>query len=156
MALDYGQGVPGPYIGGPPPVAAMRIEYETLNGYKNLVDDLLEKLDGSAAADKKLADGTLPAGALGQGFPAAAQLQTAYTTVHEQLMNLSQGLSAQIEGLGIAIRTAGKGFAGIDEETRRRMAAISAKAHEDYVPERDPLYKAPASSGTAADDKVTL
>ncbi|MFD0271777.1 hypothetical protein ACFVGY_35175 [Streptomyces sp. NPDC127106] len=120
---------------------ALEVDYETLTGYKKKVDELLTKLKGSEAYDKKLADGTLPEGTLGKGFAEADALFKTYDTVHTQLQNLSKGLAAQIEGLGIAILTSGKGFAGVDEETKRRMHSIVVQAKEDYVPERDPLVQ---------------
>ncbi|MFD9416312.1 hypothetical protein ACFWC9_16640 [Streptomyces goshikiensis] len=122
-------------------VRALEVEYESMTGYKKLVDELLDKLDGSEAAGKKLAHGTLPTGALGKGFPEAELLFSTYTTVHTQLQNLAEGLAMQIEALGIAVKTAGKGYGGVDEETKRRMAAIARRAREDYVPDRDPLWK---------------
>ncbi|MFG2708938.1 hypothetical protein ACGFX2_00040 [Streptomyces goshikiensis] len=122
-------------------VRALEVEYESMTGYKKLVDELLDKLDGSEAAGKKLAHGTLPSGTLGKGFPEAELLFSTYTTVHTQLQNLAEGLAMQIEALGIAVKTAGKGYGGVDEETKRRMAAIARRAREDYVPDRDPLVK---------------
>ncbi|MBT2456114.1 hypothetical protein [Streptomyces sp. ISL-86] len=160
MGADYGPGVFGQDFGAPR-VKALKVEYDTLSGYKNLVDDLLDRLGLSEADDKKLAHGTLPAGALGKGFPEAEALFKAYSTVHNELQNLSKGLAGQIEALGIAIRTAGKGYAGIDEETRRRMVAIAERAKKEYVPERDPLSKtyttepnAPAANGHTSEGTV--
>ncbi|WP_374774222.1 hypothetical protein OG756_15685 [Streptomyces sp. NBC_01310] len=118
--------------------AALRIQYEDLKGYKNLVDGLLTTLQESPAHHGKIADGTLPTGALGKGFAEAENLYKAYNTVHSELQKLSKGLAAQIEGLGIAIQSAGGGYAEVDEEAKRRMALIAKQAHEDYVPKRDP------------------
>ncbi|MEU9103808.1 hypothetical protein AB0D54_05495 [Streptomyces xanthophaeus] len=118
--------------------AALTIEYESLKDYKILVDQLLTSLEKSPADPGKLADGTLPAGALGKNFTEADALYTSYKTVHSELHKLSKGLATQIEGLGIAILTAGKGYAGVDEETRQRMAAIAKQAHDQYVRDRDP------------------
>lgn len=120
---------------------ALQVEYESMTGYKKLVDALLKKLDGSEADEKKLADGTLPAGTLGTGFPEADSLFKAYSTVHTELQKLSQGLAAQIEALGIAVLTAGKGYAGVDEDTQARMRAIIVQSKKDYVRDRDPLYR---------------
>ncbi|MFD3553728.1 hypothetical protein ACFWWA_16715 [Streptomyces goshikiensis] len=120
-------------------VRALEVEYESMTGYKKLVDELLDKLDGSEADGKKLAHGALPKGTLGTGFPEAETLFTTYNTVHTQLQSLSEGLAMQIEALGIAVLTAGKGYGGVDEETKRRMAAIAKRAEKEYVPERDPL-----------------
>ncbi|MFH8891229.1 DUF2563 family protein [Streptomyces sp. NPDC017949] len=117
---------------------ALEVEYASMTGYKKLVDALLEKLDGSEAADGRLAHGTLPRGALGRGFAEADSLFRAYSTVHAELRNLSRGLAAQIEALGIAILTAGKGYGDVDEDTRQRMRAIVGQSKRDYVPDRDP------------------
>ncbi|MET9959107.1 DUF2563 family protein [Streptomyces sp. NPDC006326] len=120
---------------------ALEVDFETFKGYKKVVDELLKKLGDSPADDKKLAHGTLPAGSLGKGFAEADALFKTYSTVHEQLQNLSKGLAGQIEALGIAILTSGKGYEGVDEETRARMRAIVRQAEKDYVPERDPMAK---------------
>ncbi|MEU9176288.1 hypothetical protein AB0C90_05420 [Streptomyces sp. NPDC048550] len=121
--------------------AALKVEYDTLSGYQNMVKDLLDDLTGSNADHKKLANDTLPAGKLGTGFPEADALFKSYTTVITELQKLSKGLAEQIEGLGIAILTASKGFAGVDDDTRRRMAAIAKQAEAQYVPERDPYLE---------------
>lgn len=118
--------------------AALRIEYDSLKDYKTRVDGLLRSLEKSPADHGKLADGTLPAGALGKNFPEAEALYKSYNTVHSELQKLSKGLADQIEGLGIAILSAGKGYDGVDEETKRRMVAIAKEAKEHYVRDRDP------------------
>ncbi|MCX4693088.1 hypothetical protein [Streptomyces sp. NBC_01408] len=125
--------------------AALRVEYDTLKDYKILVDELLTKLEKSPADHGKLADGTLPAGALGKGFPEADALYKSYNTVHSELQKLAKGLAGQIEGLGIAILSAGNGYAGVDEETKRRMVAIAKEAKEHYVRDRDPYAEKPDS-----------
>ncbi|MFE9564479.1 hypothetical protein ACFYM0_25625 [Streptomyces sp. NPDC006487] len=161
MTVDYGPGVLGRDFGvgvaSPAVLVALQVEYESLTDYKNRVDGLLSKLDGSPASDRQLADGTLPETSLGEGFAEAKRLFTAYSNVHGQLLALSKGLADQIEGLGIAIQTAGRGFGDVDEDTKRRMLAISKQADANYVPERDPLAPPPphgaasptAGSGTA-------
>ncbi|MFE6848057.1 hypothetical protein [Streptomyces sp. NPDC057686] len=121
--------------------ADLKIEHDTLSEYQKMVDDLLDDLTGSAADHKKLATNTLPAAKLGSGFPEADALFKSYTTVVSELEKLSKGLAAQIEALGIAILTAGKGFAGVDDDTRRRMATIAKQAEAEYVPERDPYVE---------------
>ncbi|WP_328762908.1 MULTISPECIES: hypothetical protein [unclassified Streptomyces] len=134
---------------------ALEVEFESMTGYKKLVDDLLEKLNGSAGSDKKLAHTTLPEGSLGKGFPEADALHKTYSTVQTQLENLSKGLSAQMEALGIAILTAGKGYGGVDTETEARMRAIIAQTKKDYVPERDPLAGGKQDApGSGAKDKT--
>ncbi|MEV4194077.1 hypothetical protein [Streptomyces toxytricini] len=120
---------------------ALAVDYETISGYKKVVDELLTKLGNSEASDKKLAHTTLPEGTLGTGFAEAVDLFSAYETVQRELQNLSKGLAGHIEALGIAIQTAGKGFTAVDEETKRRMATIAKQAEAAYVKDRDPLVK---------------
>ncbi|OKK19867.1 hypothetical protein AMK16_16830 [Streptomyces sp. CB00455] len=130
--------------------AALAIEHDSLKEYKKMVDVLLEELDGSDADHKKLAHGTLREGSLGKGFPEADALYKSYTTVVTELEKLSKGLAGQIEALGIAVLTAGKGYADVDEETKRRMAAIAREAEKNYVPKRDPyLEEQRKNAGTA-------
>ncbi|MFD9105927.1 hypothetical protein ACFVZN_33265 [Streptomyces virginiae] len=118
--------------------AALRIEYDDLKGYKNLVDGLLTKLQESPAHHNKLADGALPTGALGQGFPEADKLYEAYKTVHSELQTLSKGLAELIEALGIAVLSAGGGYAEVDEEQKRRMVVIAKQAEDEYGRDRGP------------------
>ncbi|MEU4731379.1 hypothetical protein [Streptomyces sp. NPDC023588] len=118
--------------------AALKVQYDDLKAYQKLVDGLLTKLQESPAHHGKLADGTLPAGALGKGFPQADKLYNAYNTVHSELQKLSKGLAVQIEALGIAIQSAGGGYSEVDEETKRRMALLAKQAEAQYVRDRDP------------------
>ncbi|GGS33697.1 hypothetical protein Snoj_61230 [Streptomyces nojiriensis] len=118
--------------------AALRVEFDSLSEYKRMVDGLLDELTGSDADHKKLADGKLPASKLGKGFTEVDALFKSYDTVVTQLQNLSKGLAGTIEALGIAVLSAGNNYAGVDEETKRRMAAIAKEAKAAYVEERDP------------------
>ncbi|MET9573059.1 hypothetical protein [Streptomyces virginiae] len=126
--------------------AALRVEYDDLKGYKTLVDGLLTSLQESPAHHGKLADDTLPAGALGTGFPEADKLYEAYKTVHTELQKLSKGLAEQIEGLGIAVQSANGGYAEVDEEQKRRMVVIAKQAHDHYVEDRDPYAEKKSDS----------
>ncbi|MFH7599550.1 DUF2563 family protein [Streptomyces racemochromogenes] len=147
MAADNAPGLLGIGVAGGLADAVMRqaraleVEYESMTDYKNRVDALLTTLDGSQADAGKLAHGTLPAGTLGTGFPEAEALFKAYDTVHSELQKLSKGLAGQIEALGIAIQTAGKGYGGVDEETQARMRALIRRSKEEYDPDRDPLVQ---------------
>ncbi|MFF5705402.1 DUF2563 family protein [Streptomyces sp. NPDC012794] len=147
MAVDNGPGPLGVNVAGSVADAvraqakALEVEYESMTAYKNRVDALLKTLDGSEADAGRLAHGTLPAGTLGKGFAEADALFKAYTTVHAELQKLSQGLAGQIEALGIAVLTAGKGYGGVDEETQARMRALIKSSKEAYVRDRDPLAR---------------
>ncbi|MFJ6053169.1 hypothetical protein [Streptomyces sp. NPDC092307] len=118
--------------------AALRVEFDSLSEYKRMVDKLLDDLTGSDADHKKLADDKLPASKLGKGFAEVDALFKSYDTVVTELQKLSKGLAGQIEALGIAVLTAGKGYGGVDEETKQRMAAIAKEAKAHYVEDRDP------------------
>ncbi|MGT2528648.1 hypothetical protein ACU4GG_17045 [Streptomyces nojiriensis] len=124
--------------------AALRIQYDDLKDYQKLVDDLLTKLQGSSAHYGKLEDGKLPASALGD-FDAAKKLYGSYNTVHTELEKLSKGLAVLIEAVGIAVQSAGKGISDVDEETKRRMAALAKQAQDQYIPDRDPYAATPNS-----------
>ncbi len=118
--------------------AALRVEFDSMSEYKRMVDGLLDDLTGSDADHKKLADDKLPASKLGKGFTEVDALFKSYDTVITELQNLSKGLAGQIEALGIAVLSAGNGYADADEETKRRMAAIAREAKAHYVADRDP------------------
>ncbi|MGZ9931223.1 hypothetical protein ACXNSR_15175 [Streptomyces sp. NC-S4] len=118
--------------------AALRVEFDSLAEYKKMVDGLLDDLTGSDADHKKLADSKLPAGKLGKGFAEVDALFKSYGTVVTELEKLSKGLAGQIEALGIAVLSAGKGYGDVDEETKRRMATIAREAKREYVADRDP------------------
>ncbi|MFJ8018096.1 hypothetical protein [Streptomyces sp. NPDC096339] len=158
MAEDIGVGlfgigaaaVAGAAIGAQATAAALRVQYEDLKSYQILVNDLLTKLKESPADDGRLADGTLPAGALGKNFTQAEKLYKAYGTVHTELQKLSKGLAVQIEALGIAIQSASGGYSQVDEDTKRRMAFLAKQAHEQYVPKRDPYADKTADGGQPA------
>ncbi|MFE2877061.1 hypothetical protein ACFXG6_29280 [Streptomyces roseus] len=118
--------------------ASLQVEHDTLTEYQTMVKDLLDDLTGSHADHKNLAHDTLPAGKLGTGFPEADALFKSYGTVITELQKLSKGLAVQIEALGIAILTAGKGYGAVDEETRRRMMTLAKTAEAQYDAKRDP------------------
>uniref|UniRef100_A0AAU2JQB9 Uncharacterized protein n=1 Tax=Streptomyces sp. NBC_00049 TaxID=2903617 RepID=A0AAU2JQB9_9ACTN len=142
------QSAPGGY--GTAHAGVLSVECDSLSEYKAMVDALLDDLTGSDADHRTLADGALPAGRLGTGFPEAEALFTSYGRVIAELQRLSKGLAGQIEALGIAIRSAGRGYDGVDEESRRRMAALAREARAQYVPERDPYQQeqgGPAAPG---------
>ncbi|MEV7445291.1 hypothetical protein AB0O22_29855 [Streptomyces sp. NPDC091204] len=152
-ALALGLGGPMGAVAGAAyaaTAAALQVQYDELKDYQKLVDELLKTLKESPAHHGKLEDGTLPAGVLGKNFDQAEKLYKAYTTVHTELKNLSKGLSVQIEALGIAVQTAGKGYADVDEDTKRRMALLAKQAHDLYVAKRDPYADKMADGGQAA------
>ncbi|WP_327735671.1 hypothetical protein OG749_19530 [Streptomyces nojiriensis] len=127
--------------------AALRVQYDDLKDYQNLVDGLLTTLNDSPAHHGKLADGKMPSGALGKDFTSAEKLYTAYNKVHSELENLSKALGVQIEALGIAIQSANSGYSGVDEETKRRMGHLAKQAYDQYVEKRDPYANKTGDGG---------
>lgn len=156
MAEDTGAGLfgLGPAAGIADAIraqaAALAVEQDSLKEYKGMVDALLEELGGSEADHKRLANGTLTQAALGQGFAEASAIYASYNTVTTELEKLSKGLAGQIEALGIAVLSAGNGYADVDLETKQRMAALAKEAKEHYVPSRDPyMEEQRKNAGTA-------
>ncbi|MFD3680960.1 hypothetical protein [Streptomyces sp. NPDC058613] len=147
MAEDNGAGLfgLGPTAGIADAIraqaAALAVQQDSLKEYKGMVDALLEELGGSEADHKRLANGTLTQAALGQGFAEATAIYASYNTVTTELQKLSKGLAGQIEGLGIAVLWASKGYEGVDLDTQRRMAAIAKEAERHYVASRDPYME---------------
>ncbi|MEU3185946.1 hypothetical protein ABZ707_17345 [Streptomyces sp. NPDC006923] len=108
------------------------VDASELIKFKNRVDGLLTKLDNSAAAPTRLADGAVPEGDLGTNFSEATVLHSAHVRVHQELRNLSKGLAGQIEALGIAVDGSRKGYENIDDDIKRRMQRISHDAQRDW------------------------
>ncbi|MFJ6939483.1 hypothetical protein [Streptomyces sp. NPDC101132] len=148
MAVDDGAGSFGLLAGGvlagglagavAAQAKAMSVEVESMQKFKTRVDELLTKLEGSQAAPKAFADGTLPSGDLGKGFHEADGLYGAYNTVHGELTNLSKALAGQIEALSIAVEGSRVGYENVDEDIKQRMRRLHADAEKRYDRKRDP------------------
>ncbi|MEU0119920.1 hypothetical protein ABZ137_41295 [Streptomyces bobili] len=120
----------GPLAGVGAAVAqVLRVEGETLTTFKKRVDDLLTQLEESKAAPRRIADGALPAGRLGN-FDEADGLHTAYTRVHAQLEKLSKMLALQIEGLVVTVDASKANYRDLDDDIRERLARIRIEADE--------------------------
>ncbi|MGG8407408.1 hypothetical protein ACM614_12690 [Streptomyces sp. 12297] len=126
---------------------ALAVEAESMTKYKQRVDELLDRLEGSQAAPAKLADGTLPSGDLGSGFGEADILSAAYDTVHTELKSLSKALAVQIEALSIAVESSRVGYQNMDDEVKERMRRLHADAEKRYDPQRDPYEREKAADG---------
>ncbi|WP_051795578.1 hypothetical protein [Streptomyces sp. NRRL S-87] len=154
MALDDGAGGFGLFAGlaaGTAGIAgavagqakALTVEVESMQKFTSRVDELLTKLEGSQAAPKRMADGSLPSGHLGTGFGEADGLYAAYHTVHAQLAMLSKGLAGQIEALSIAVESSRVGYENVDDDVKQRMRRLHADAEKHYDPTRDPAVDHP-------------
>ncbi|WP_443064529.1 hypothetical protein [Streptomyces sp. NBC_00582] len=121
------------------PQMALDIQHTAMESFKKRVDELLIELDKSEAAPGKVGEDRLSRGQLGSAdFKEAQFLYDSYTVVHDELENLSKALSAQIEGMGLAVHASRVGYANLDEDIRARMREVNAEAEKYYVIERDP------------------
>ncbi|MFG3203337.1 hypothetical protein [Streptomyces sp. NPDC048192] len=118
----------GPIAGVGAAVAQqLRVEAETLTTFRNRVNDLLTRLEKSKAAPPRIADGTMPAGRLGN-FDEAHALHGAYTQVHAQMENLSKMLALQIEGLMVSVDASKTNYHNLDSDVRDRLDRIRVEA----------------------------
>jgi hypothetical protein len=121
------------------PKPSLDVQHEAMKTFKRRVDALLEELDKSEAAPGKVGTDRLQRAQLGSSdFKEAQFLYDSYTLVHDELENLSKALSAQIEGMGLAVEASRVGYANLDEHLKARMRAVNAQAEKYYVPGRDP------------------
>ncbi|MET9148386.1 hypothetical protein [Streptomyces sp. NPDC004042] len=144
-------------LAGVNPQLALDIQHSAMKKFKQRVDELLTELDTSEAAPGKVGQDRLTRAQLGSAdFKEAQFLYDSYAAVHDELENLSKALSAQIEGMGLAVHASRVGYANLDEDIKARMQAVNAEAERYYVVGRDPYVSrrtddpasaAPAGSG---------
>lgn len=117
----------------PGAVGELVTELSSFTKFRDRIDELLRDLKGSPADAKKL--GEVAIGATQFGDPAWAEatgLHTAYQKVVTELESLSKLLSDSIEGMGIAVLAAHKGYENLDDDIRDRMLAIKRDTQEHY------------------------
>ncbi|MFD9796071.1 hypothetical protein ACFWXK_34530 [Streptomyces sp. NPDC059070] len=114
----------------------------SLADFKGRMEELLRSLDKSPARHTKIADQRVQPGAYGTGFAAADELHKAYDKVRTNLERLTKIFGDQIEGMGIAVHIADKGYGGIDADEAQRYQSIR-KETETY-------YKSPNGDPTGA------
>ncbi|WP_327729342.1 hypothetical protein OG250_25645 [Streptomyces sp. NBC_00487] len=127
-------------------------ELSSITAFQKRVDQLISDLKDSDAGPGKVGREQLVRTQFGGGngeWAEAAGLYTAYETVITELENLSKLLSDSMEGMGIAVLAAHKGYQNIDLDIRDRMAAISAETTEHYGGAYDPGL--PQRGGTSRD-----
>lgn len=126
-------------LSGVNPAMALNIQHNAMKAFKKRVDQLLIELGKSEAAPGKVGDDRLPRAQLGSSdFKEAQFLYDSYTIVHDELENLSKALSAQIEGMGLAVHASRVGYQNLDEDIKARMRAVNAEAEKHYDAARDP------------------
>ncbi|MGH4033912.1 hypothetical protein ACQB60_33835 [Actinomycetota bacterium Odt1-20B] len=108
--------------------ADLYTELSSFAKFQRRVDDLIRDLKGSEAGPGKVGQERLARHQLGGGeggWAEAAGLFGAYETVITELESLSKVLSDSIEGMGIAVMAAHKGYENIDVDILDRMRAIT-------------------------------
>ncbi|MFG2887210.1 hypothetical protein ACGFYV_33820 [Streptomyces sp. NPDC048297] len=148
-APDTGKSFDG--LSGVNPQMALDIQHNAMKKFKKRVDELLIDLEKSEAAPGKVGDDRLPRSQLGSThFKEAQFLYDSYTIVHDELENLSKALSAQIEGMGLAVHASRVGYQNLDEDIKARMKAVNAESEKYYDIDRDPYADQRDPSGTSS------
>ncbi|MFF2330738.1 MULTISPECIES: hypothetical protein [unclassified Streptomyces] len=134
-------------------VGELVTELSSFTKFRERVEEILRDLKASPADAKKL--GEVAIGKTQFGDPAwaeAAGLHTSYQKVITELETLSKLLSDSIEGLGIAVLAAHKGYENLDDDIRDRMLAIKRGAEKHYDGEYNPVPEEgkPGSGQSAA------
>ncbi|MGW7362988.1 hypothetical protein ACWGI8_06045 [Streptomyces sp. NPDC054841] len=127
----------------------LEVEGVTLQSFRSRMEVLLSELEKSPAEHRKLGDNKITADSYGQGFGAADALSKAYEQVRAKLEELSRTFGETIEGMGIAVHVAEKGYTGVDLEERERFQQIQKRAQERYD-NPDGTKAAPTKGDTAA------
>ncbi|MGW0846356.1 hypothetical protein ACWD26_40740 [Streptomyces sp. NPDC002787] len=136
-APDTGKSFDSLY--GVNPQMALDIQHDAMKDFKKRVDNLLVELGKSEAAPDKVGQDRLSRAQLGSAdFKEAQFLYESYAIVHDELENLSKALSAQIEGVGLAVHASRVGFENLDEDIKARMREVNAEVDKYYDVDRDP------------------
>lgn len=136
--------------------ASLHVALEDLRSFKTRVDGLLDELDGSAAAPKKIGQDRIAAGQIGSGFGEAGDLMKAYSYVHGQLEQLSQTLAAQIEAMSLSLHIGHSTFKNVDLGTQRKLLDLNDQIIKAYDPKLDPnAPKTTAPAHPASDTSGT-
>ncbi|MDT0574114.1 hypothetical protein RM704_42820 [Streptomyces sp. DSM 3412] len=137
---DTGRSFDGLY--GVNPQMALDIQHDAMKNFKKRVDGLLVELGKSEAAPDKVGRDRLSRAQLGSAdFKEAQFLYESYAIVHDELENLSKALSAQIEGVGLAVHASRVGFETLDEDIKARMREVNAEVDKYYDVDRDPYAR---------------
>lgn len=139
-APDTGKSFDSLY--GVNPQMALDIQHDAMKNFKKRVDDLLIELGKSEASPDKVGQDRLSRAQLGSAdFKEAQFLYESYAIVHDELENLSKALSAQIEGVGLAVHASRVGFENLDEDIKARMREVNAEVDKYYDVDRDPYAR---------------
>jgi hypothetical protein len=127
----------------------LNVTLEDLRGFKARVDGLLDELDGSEAAPKKIGQDRVKSAQIGHSFGEADDLMKAYTFVHGQLEQLSQTLANQIEAMSLSLHIGHSTFQNVDLDTQCKLLDLNDAIVQAYDPKLDP--NSPVTAAQPAD-----
>lgn len=116
----------------------LNVALEDLKSFKTRVDGLLDELDGSDVAPKKIGLERVKSAQIGSGFGEANDLMKAYSYVHGQLEQLSQTLANQIEAMSLSLHIGHTTFQNVDLGTQRKLLDLNDQIVQAYDPALDP------------------
>lgn len=117
---------------------SLHVALEDLRSFKTRVDGLLDELDGSVVAPKKIGQERVKSAQIGSGFGEAEDLMKAYNYVHNQLEQLSQTLANQIEAMSLSLHIGHSTFKNVDLGTQRKLLDLNDQIVQAYNPKLDP------------------
>ena len=103
------------------------VEVETLTTFRDRVNGLLASLDASPAAPGTISQQQLTAAHLGANFQEVDLLVTRYGVVHQQLQNLSQALTDQINAMDITLQVSQVGYQNVEAEQISKLWVIQGQ-----------------------------
>ncbi|MFF5535367.1 hypothetical protein ACFY71_23255 [Streptomyces cinerochromogenes] len=118
--------------------SGMRRGIDALKDFKGKLDDALADFEGGEGSPSKIAQQQLSRSSFGgtkARFDEAADLHTAYETVHARLVHLSKTLGLHIEALQLASHAADATYDGTEDEVHRRFWQIRTQLGEQYQEE---------------------
>ncbi|MGW1494610.1 hypothetical protein [Streptomyces sp. NPDC002402] len=155
IVLDGGGGGGG---GGPTGGSDLERGVQALQNFQTRVNNLLEEFENGGAGHTRVAAQTVSRGSLSggnpTGFPEAEGLYKQYNRVHQALVSLSRTLGDQIAGLSIGVHASEVGFDNVEEDLRRRYAAIQARIDREHAALQDEAKK-PKSEPPNVNDKTS-
>jgi hypothetical protein len=122
---------------GPPdtgPSSTVSVEVETLTAFRDRVNGLLASLDASPAAPGAIASQQLTGAHLGTGFQEVDLLMTRYGVVHQQLQQLSQSLTDQINAMDITLQVSQVGYQNVEAEQIAKLWEIQSQTTTSQPP----------------------
>ncbi|MER6097173.1 hypothetical protein ABT154_15220 [Streptomyces sp. NPDC001728] len=121
------------YVGGGMRTQAVKYSADSMQKFKQRVDELILELNGSDASSGKLKTAPVSRAQFGGGGAAWAEAQGAYAAYDEtlgRLVALSGLLKDCLEGLGIAVVASKQGFEEMDDDIKRKMIEIHQRTQD--------------------------